>query len=211
MSDLTTDQKKFTTELKTLTDNFNSSLNKITNSSANGYNVEALNSLESKMQLAYQNLNKTVQSFITTVEQKNKDVTDIFTNNSKALEDLKDKSESMKSHVESMEKDWPSIRDSSFYHNVTITALQTNMEDLRNTTKFLDSSITELRSDISKINSEKKETFKVTNAKQDDLAFLLGGKLPPIQKGTNAPTSSDTTSTTTTVPPSTTKVKTESM
>ncbi|KAL5275500.1 EFCAB14.2 family protein [Megaselia abdita] len=211
LSDLTTNQKKFTTELETLTDNFNSSLTKITNSSSNGYNVEALNSLESKMQLNYQNLNKTVQSFITTGEQKTKDVTDMFTNNSKALEDLKDKSESMKSHVESMEKDWPSIRDSTFSQNVTITALKASVEELRNTTKFIDSSIAELRSEISKIVKDK----TINN----DLAFLYnsGNENPPANKEINVHPSSEVisttkpTTTTTSAVLTTTKIKQENM
>lgn len=146
------------------------------------------------MQLKYQNLNKTVQSFITTCEQKTKDVSEMFTNNSKTLEDLKDKSESMKSHVESMEKDWPSIRDSTFSHNITITLLRTNIEELRNTTKLLDSSISELRS----------EMLKVKNDKKDELSFLdYASKLPIVQEGISAPTSdvNSTAAAVTVVPP----------
>lgn len=174
------------------------------------------------MQLNYQNLNKTVQSFITTCDQKTKDVSDMFTNNSKTLDDLKDKSESMKSHVESMETDWPSIRDSTFSHNITITSLKTSIEEIRNTTKFIDSSISELRAEILKINNEGKELMKTNNVKadnlkikKDDLSFLDEpgiSKIDVVNKGINVPTSDDTSTaaiTTTTVP--TTKLKPANM
>lgn len=151
------------------------------------------------MQLKYQNLNETVQSFITTCEQKTKDVSEMFTNNSKTLEDIKDKSESMKSHVESMEKDWPSIRDSTFSHNITITLLRTNIEELRNTTKLLDSSISELRSKMIKVKNDKKK---------DELSFLDDpSKLPIVQEGNSAPNSDVNSTAAVTIVPTTIKLK----